>query len=208
MKNALLVLFCIILFISSCKKHKLGPDPNIPALPEYSEEGANRGGMMINGSAWLISNGQGIFNYSMHVMSYPKADSLVICFYGSYLDQLNFERPHGIYVVFKNIKINNAEELIALNGKNFTLDGKNCYGGFCNWYASDRSGTATGNISFKKVARYTKLVYADGPPENPDRYFYIIAGQLEMKVKSDKDYDIKSGRFDIRVLDKTNIIFY
>jgi hypothetical protein len=120
---------------------------------------------------------------------------------GSYKNSsLQNEIPKTIFIVIKNIKIENDSDLIQLNSKSYPLDGSINYGGFSDHYGYNKTGNSVGNISFGKVEGISNVTYGDGSPNNPIKHPYIVSGHLEMTFSATINYVLKKGRFDVNIV--------
>lgn len=206
MKKNALVLFFFAVTLISCRKSAIKPDPDSPDLPIYSEKGLNVGGILINDSAWLTVK-LGLFSTArpLQLLSYPAGDSVVVLLNGNFKENsLQNQISKSIFIVIKQIKIINDNDLLQLNGKTFVLDGNENYGGFSGYYGQDKAGKAVGSISLGKVSVINNITYGDGSPNNPVLHPYIVAGQLSMKFFTTRNFSLTKGRFDVTLIRSSN----
>lgn len=176
-------------------------DPEDPRLPAYSEKGHSTSGVLINDTAW-VGTTTGLINRTnpIEIHSYPNADSILLLLNGSYKNGLeNLSPTNEVFMVLRNNQIRTDEDLKKLNGRRFTLDGQNNYGGFSSVGGWVKSGKATGFIQFGKVDRLPNFHYGDGSSGNPVRYFYIISGRFELYFSTTRQFNLSKGRFDATV---------
>jgi hypothetical protein len=203
MKFPLKSCLLAIILLTACKRTTIKPDPDIPDLPSYSEKGLNNGGILIDGNAWLLEK-RGMYSRPMQLLSYPTGDSIVICLNGAYKDiALQYQQPGTLFLVIKNISIQNENDLNKLNQKNFVLDGTTNYGGFSGYYGTGKIGKGIGQIIFGRVSRNNVSV-GTGDPGNEIRNFYVMSGRVNMKLSSPMASTLTDGRFDVSIIEKSD----
>ena len=192
-----------IMLLMGCKRTTVKPDPDIPDLPGYSEKGLNNGGILIDGYTWLLEK-RGLYSRPLQLLSYPKGDSIVICLNGAYKNpSLKYQNPTTLFLVIKNVSIQNENDLSKLNQKRFVLDGMDNYGGYSGYYGTDKIGKATGQITFGRVTQNNVSV-GTGEPGNEIRHFYVMSGRINMKLSSPLVTALTDGRFDVSIIEKSD----
>ena len=195
------IFLFILLTASSCKKDKPKFDPEDSRLPAYTEEGLSTSGILINDTIWSgTTSGLVSTTAPVEIHSFPNADSILLLFNGSYLGSLQqFSPTREVFIVIRNMQIRTDEDLKQLNGRLFTLDGQNQYGGFSSVGGYIKTGRANGYIQFGKVDRLPNFQYGDGSLSNPVRYAYIVSGRFELSFTTTRQFKLNKGRFDATV---------
>lgn len=177
-----------------------------PDLPEYSEKGLNVGGFFLNEQAWITDRYSFLSRQNtFSLYSYPAGDSIVIYWNGNYKDSvLRSNETQQLFIVLKNIKIEQDEDLYKLSGRTILLDGITNYGGFTQgYYSSEKIGHGTGKLSFGNVGIIKNVKY---DPDSSSYYAFIVPGRFEMNMYTNKNYTITLGRFDMKMLRNDNIV--
>lgn len=206
--HCLFLQFIFIVLFAGCSKTKINPDKSYLDLPAYSQNGSNVGGVLINDTAWLTID-LPILNFypafPINLECFPSGDSIVLSLYGHFKDSsVSLRLPYSIFIILKGIRIQKDSDLLNLTSKSFILDGINNYGGFGNIFV-DKIGKGSGQIKFGKVALVNNIAVGDGSPGNPIHHPFIFPAQFEFNFFQDRIYTLSQGRFDMGILNGTNL---
>jgi len=151
--SALTFLAAIIL--CSCEKGIFLMDPVDPQIIQYTEDGNDAAGALINGELWksvLSENLFGGFSYNPRVISLVDDDSLIIIFEG-YIersdDDLEFVKME---FYLGGISIESTDKLIELDNRIFEFDGQK-HVGLVDSDVINPGLSYDGQIYFRKVTK-------------------------------------------------------
>lgn len=118
-----------LLLLTRCSNEKFIPDPNDARLPRYTEEGNMVGGALVNDVAWKTrreSKALGVYE-AFYFTNYANGDSVTLDLQGKFTEGQMKDRTFDFFLVFKGMQLKNITDLIAFEGRTFTLDGMNNY---------------------------------------------------------------------------------
>jgi hypothetical protein len=195
------------------------PDITNNQLPEYSENGSNIAGALLNDTTWRsnidISDLSGTYLSGFWIISSVSGDSTTIIFNGRHTyNSSNFidtvpSIPVNFFVVIKGLKIESQDSLFKLNDKTFILGGNSNYAAVTysyNNYSFLKNGKSFGSIIFNRVQKNSSITIGDGSANNPIINPFIISGHFNFTINGTGNYEIKDGRFDMVTQWKTNLV--
>lgn len=204
----------VFLLLTACSKSKTEPDGQDSLLPEYSEEGRNVAGALVNDTAWraqmLFCTGCGN-TAPFDIITSTSGDSTVFLFAGeytpnsvNYVDTSADNLSMDFRFMVKGLKMEKQEDLLKLNNQTFLLNGVDSYVSLAGANHIPR-GKGTGTFIVKNVSLDNSFVAGDGSPGNPIRYRYIVSGYFNFTVTvNNKVYSIQEGRYDMAVMLEDN----
>ncbi len=210
MKNKLFIITFIALIIG-CKETIIVPDSNNSLLPEYSEQGRDVSGALINDTAWMCIGTPGFASiyWQWYINSFINGDSTIFKFQGQttrdskkFVENSNSNKFIDLFAVVKGLKIESNDSLSKLINKTYSLDGINSYSGISSHW-SNNIEKGNGSLTINRVQKI------EGPAEvenGPKTYSYILSGRFNFKINESNIYEIKDGRFDLTFLPKVNLI--
>ena len=207
------LIYLLAVLAVACRKEEFVTDPDDARLPAYTEKGNMVGGALINGIAWktdFICKTLGCYE-AFYFTYYPTGDSVTLDLKGIFTEGPNINREFDFLLVFKGIQIRNVDDLKALEGRTFILDGQDSYAVINDYtdYERDVTPTYTGGIgsfSINIVKAVTRITYFRGPREDRQPYHpVIIAGTFNFEFPS-AELKVESGRYDFLINDDEVII--
>ena len=204
----LLFLLCITLFGCDVNDSSFIYDPADPRLPQYSEEGANTAGAIVDGSAWKSRK---VFNYSLNGyyntsgdirINYFNPDSTfgtgtLLIFEQGVLDRDGAEITLSVGF-FLNQTLRSPDDLAELEGREISLDGDLNYGQvFINsqYPRVDSLNRGEGRLFIREVGiNDSNDIYIAGtfgfelPPESEIRQ--VFSGRFDYEVQDDNFFEL------------------
>lgn len=191
-------LLLILLLVAAACEGLFIPDPIDPRLPKYTEQGYNVAGAFVNDEIWesVVSHKiQLVGSLTVPVNeprleAWPEKDSLTLTFSGS-------TGANKTYIEFhlRNLKINEFEDLLQLNGQKIILDG-NTNAGFYEESLNDSADKypGVGQVYFKEVRidSSSNVLYLSG------------TFGFSVNRSNNKTLKVSSGRFDYRFAENSN----
>jgi hypothetical protein len=200
------IYFLLTLAAISCKKEAVfRADPVDDRLPEYSQEGRNIAGALINDQAWRSEflNLYSISYNPLRIYSSTGGDSTIFEFSGRYFSPIY--QPMAFRAIIKGLRMSNIDSLGILSGKTFVLDADSAY-----WLYDDTSyvfssSKGKGRLSILHVQPNKNVFYNEnGILRNP----YIVAGTFEITFSGPVNYNVTDGRFDMQVRPGNEFVAY
>ena len=124
--TSLVSLALLLIYFESCLQEKFIPDPADPRLPKYTESGNEVAGALINNIAWKSEFFVGFDNPSVdpcYLTNYLRGDSATIEFVGECNQGPSKGSPISFFVSLTSFQIPFVNDLAALSGQTFTIDG-------------------------------------------------------------------------------------
>ena len=204
------ILFAIvaILLLTNCRREEFVPDPNDKRLPQYTEEGNMIGGALVNEVAWRTRwERKALGEYkAFYFTNYATGDSVTLDLQGKFIEGPMKEREFDFLLVLNGIQVKHVSDLIALEGRTFSLDGQKNYV-IVNDY-TDRENNSIkvikggiGTFSIKRTREVTNQIYYRGSGQNKTPYHpLIVAGTFEFEFPAE-GIKVESGRYDFFIND-------
>jgi hypothetical protein len=178
--NKVLIILTAVIFYS-CERGIYLMDPVDPQIIQYTEDGNNAAGALINDELWKSIVSEGLFgglSNNPEVINYVDQDSIVVLFDG-YIERsdadLEFAR---LEFHLSGVSIENLEDLTELDNRIFKFDGLN-HVGLVSSSTINSGFTYSGQIYFRSVTQ-----------DNFSGTFSIKIGESTV---------VKYGRFDYKI---------
>ena len=207
------ILVTIALFFDGCLEEQFIPDPSDPRLPQYTEDGNQVAGALVNDIPWKTNFRTSIdmgWNRSFYFTAYPSyftanssGPAAKLTLEGHYTDGDNKDRRLDFIVFLKGISISKLEDISFLNGQSVILDGKANYAIIYDPYWTIENNVdyhygGTGSITFRNIKKVKSLTIHR---QNGERYNPIIVSGLFEFSFENISVAVSSGRFDFYIND-------
>lgn len=200
------ILVTLVLFFDGCREEEFLPDPADPRLPQYTEDGNQVAGALVNDIAWKTNFWASLdmgWNRSFYFTTSSFAGAAKLTLEGSYTEGSHEEKHLNFIVVLRSVSLSKLEDISNLNGQTITLDGQTNYAYISDPYWTIENNVdyhygGTGSITFKNVKKVTNLTIhrENGETYNP----LIVSGVFEFSFDNIA-VAVKSGRFDFYIND-------